>query len=58
MAVRCKAVEPEAMNVLVRYNWPGNIRTVENKVKSLMTTNVTGIIMFDSRPKICSNVSL
>ena len=58
MAVGCKAVEPEAMSVLARYNWPGNIRELENTVKSLMITNVTGTIMLDSLPKICSNVSL
>ena len=51
MAVCCKAVEPEAMSVLARYNWPGNIRELENTVKSLMITNVTGTIMLDSLPK-------
>ena len=51
MAVGCKAVEPEAMSVLARYNWPGNIRELENTVKSLMITNVTGTIMLDSLPK-------
>ena len=38
MAVGCKAVEPEVMSVLARYNWPGNIRELENTVKSLMIT--------------------
>ena len=51
MAVGCKAVEPEVMSVLARYNWPGNIRELENTVKSLMITNVTGTIMLDSLPK-------
>ncbi len=51
MAVGCKAVDPEAMSVLARYNWPRNIRELENTVKSLMITNVTGTIMLDSLPK-------
>ena len=51
MAVGHKAVEPDVMNVFTLYNWPGNIRELENTVKSLMITNVTGTIMLDSLPK-------
>ena len=51
MAVGHKTLEPEVMNVLTLYNWPGNIRELENTVKSLMITNVTGTIMLDSLPK-------
>jgi len=51
MAVGRKAVEPEVMRVFALYNWPGNIRELENTVKSLMITNVTGTIMLDSLPK-------
>ena len=51
MAVGRKVVEPEAMKVLTNYEWPGNIRELENTVKSLMITNVTGTITLDSLPK-------
>ena len=51
MAVGRKVVEPEAMKVLTNYEWPGNIRELENTVKSLMITNVKGIITLDSFPK-------
>jgi len=51
MAVGRKVVEPEAMQVLTNYEWPGNIRELENTVKSLMITNVTGTITLDSLPK-------
>ncbi|MBS1255757.1 MAG: DNA-binding transcriptional regulator NtrC [Deltaproteobacteria bacterium] len=51
MAVGRKEVEPEAMRELTRYDWPGNVRELENTVKSLMITNVTGIITRESLPK-------
>lgn len=51
MAVGSKTVEPEVMRVFALYNWPGNIRELENTVKSLMIINVTGTIMLDSLPK-------
>ena len=51
MAVGRKAVEPDALKVLTRFAWPGNIRELENTVKSLMITNVTGTITLDSLPK-------
>ena len=51
MAVGRKVVEPEAMKVLTNYEWPGNIRELENTVKSLMITNVKGTITLDTFPK-------
>ena len=51
MAVGRKTVEQEALNVLVRFSWPGNIRELENTVKSLMITNVGGTITLESLPK-------
>ena len=51
MAVGRKVVEPDVMRVFALYNWPGNIRELENTVKSLMIINVTGTIMLDSLPK-------
>ncbi|MEC9012665.1 MAG: sigma 54-interacting transcriptional regulator, partial [SAR324 cluster bacterium] len=51
MAVSCKAIEPAALNVLTQFAWPGNIRELENTVKSLMITNVTETINLESLPK-------
>ena len=51
MAVDRKVVEPKVMKVLTDYEWPGNIRELENTVKSLMITNVTGTITLDTLPK-------
>tara|TARA_B100000945_G_scaffold187055_1_gene150080 strand:- start:1103 stop:2545 length:1443 start_codon:yes stop_codon:yes gene_type:complete len=51
MAVGRKVLEPKAMKVLTNYEWPGNIRELENTVKSLMITNVKGTITLDSLPK-------
>ena len=46
-----KQFDSSAINFLKNYNWPGNIRELENTVKSLMITNVTGTITLDSLPK-------
>ena len=51
MAVGRKVVNSEVMNVLKHFDWPGNIRELENTVKSLMITNITGTITLDSLPK-------
>jgi len=51
MAVDRKTVDPEALNILSGFDWPGNIRELENTVKSLMITNITGTITLDSLPK-------
>ena len=51
MAVGRKIVDPEVMNILKYFDWPGNIRELENTVKSLMITNITGTITLDSLPK-------
>ena len=51
MAVGSKVVVPEVMNVLKHFDSPGNIRELENTVKSLMITNITGTITLDSLPK-------
>jgi len=51
MAVGRKVVNSEVMNVLKHFDWPGNIRELENTIKSLMITNITGTITLDSLPK-------
>ena len=39
------------MEILQKYTWPGNIRELENVVKSLMITNVSEIITKDALPQ-------
>ena len=51
MAVDRKTIDPEALRILSHFDWPGNIRELENTVKSLMITNITGTITLDSLPK-------
>ncbi len=59
MAVSYKAIEPDALNVLTQFAWPGNIRELENTVKSLMITNVTETITLESLPKnLFKNLSI
>ena len=38
------------MEILQKYSWPGNIRELENVVKSLMITNVSEVITKDALP--------
>lgn len=51
MAVGSKTIDDEALNVLQHFDWPGNIRELENTIKSLMITNMTGTITLDSLPR-------
>lgn len=34
-----KTISPEAMKILLNYNWPGNIREVENLIERLLVTS-------------------
>ena len=43
-------VSPEAMNLLVRYNWPGNIRELENAIERAMVVGRTPTIMPEDLP--------
>jgi two-component system, NtrC family, response regulator HupR/HoxA len=33
---RCRALSPEAMSVLTKHHWPGNIRELENEIERLL----------------------
>lgn len=37
-------ITPEAMNYLVNYSWPGNIRELRNTIESAVTLNITGTL--------------
>lgn len=41
----------EAVNTLMNYDWPGNIRELENLIRKLMVTNKGGKISTDLLPK-------
>lgn len=43
-------VTNDAMESLLEYKWPGNIRELENLVERLMALNETGIIVLDDLP--------
>jgi transcriptional regulator with PAS, ATPase and Fis domain len=49
-AKRAARVEPEAMAVLERYRWPGNVREVENLVERLVVLNEDGVIRVNELP--------
>lgn len=50
MAVYNKRLAPEVLSKLQQYHWPGNIRELENVIKSLMIANVSEIITLDTLP--------
>lgn len=39
-----KTISPEAMKLLLNYNWPGNIREVENLIERLLVTSNDDLI--------------
>jgi transcriptional regulator with PAS, ATPase and Fis domain len=49
-AKRVARVEPEAMVVLEKYRWPGNVREVENLVERLVVLNEDGVIRVNELP--------
>jgi two-component system, NtrC family, response regulator AtoC len=44
-------VDPEAMDCLLHYHWPGNIRELENLVERLIVLKKTGIIVPGDLPE-------
>jgi DNA-binding NtrC family response regulator len=45
-----KQIVPEAMEVLLRYNWPGNIRELENAIERACVTSRSERILPDNLP--------
>ncbi len=45
-------VEPDAMDALRRYPWPGNIRELENELKRMLALGVDRIRLADLDPRI------
>lgn len=44
-------IEPDAMRVLTSYDWPGNIRELENMVERLVVLKKQGVLSFGDLPE-------
>ena len=45
-----QTISPETMNRLCVYNWPGNVRDLENAIQSAMILCIDGIIRLEHLP--------
>src|SRR5262249_27350185 len=45
-----RQVSPQAMDVLLQYRWPGNIRELENAIERACVTTMNGVIMPENLP--------
>jgi DNA-binding NtrC family response regulator len=48
-----KQISPDAMQVLMGYSWPGNIRELENAIERACVTSRDQAIQIDNLPAIC-----
>jgi two-component system, NtrC family, response regulator len=48
-------LSPEAWKILYRYNWPGNIRELENVIERAVVLNSSGVIGVDDLPGYLSD---
>lgn len=46
-----KSLSPEVMEVLVRYNWPGNVRQLENAIEHAVVISSGSLIMMSHLPE-------
>jgi two-component system NtrC family response regulator len=53
-----QAIEPEALELLMKYRWPGNVRELENIVERSLIMSTTGIIRVEDLPPHIRNVSV
>ncbi len=51
MQKQAPLVSPEALELLVQFHWPGNIRQLENAIERLMVLNESGVITPDQLPE-------
>lgn len=50
-----KSISPEAMDILIRYNWPGNIRELENAVEQMISFSTEDQIRIEDLPSKISD---
>jgi PAS domain S-box-containing protein len=51
-----KQIDPDAMAVLLKYDWPGNIRELQNIVERLILTTRENVITVDNLPGFMAHV--
>jgi PAS domain S-box-containing protein len=52
-----KQIDPDAMAVLLKYDWPGNIRELQNIVERLILTTKENVISVENLPGFMANVT-
>ena len=50
-SVKLSGITPEAMNLLMAYSWPGNIRELENLVERLSILKAGGVVELEDLPE-------
>lgn len=51
-----KQIDPDAMAVLLKYDWPGNIRELQNIVERLILTTKESVISVDNLPGFMAGI--
>lgn len=51
-----KRIDPEVIDILMKHDWPGNIRELENLIERLVVTTANNIITADDLPSYLSNI--
>lgn len=51
MGCRCPTVSPQAMEIIQRYDWPGNVRQLENALVCAVSTAAKGVIEVKHLPE-------
>jgi len=51
-----KRIDPGVIDILMRHDWPGNIRELENLIERLVVTTANNIITADDLPSYLSNM--
>jgi two-component system response regulator PilR (NtrC family) len=52
---RISGISPDALRCLESYNWPGNVRQLENVIERAVALETTGEIQWDRLPDIARN---
>ena len=55
LGIRAQGVAPESLEMLTRYDWPGNIRELQSAVKYALVNTRTGVLTPDCFPEMCQS---